>query len=602
MSRVRSISEVYEDEIPETGNQFRRKTRGDFSSLGGMDRRRKQAIMASMKEQKKFPRAMWGTSHSLRGTPSNLAKYGASYRSADAVQKSMRSSKGYSGRGLYTGKGGFWGDIGGKIGDLFGGGHGDLGKAGRGIGSIGDALMGRYGGKGLYTGKGAFVGSDVTNTNNLITGPIPGHVSNSMPVMNSRVLDESGAISISHREYVSDVYAPGTIGSPAVNFSNSGYALNPGLQTSFVFLSQIAQNFDEYSFERVIYHYRSTTTDIGTNTNGQCGTVIMSTNYNAAAPVFTDKQAMVEYAHSHSCKVTEHMSHGVECDPMKSALGGALFVRTGPLTAGQDLKTYDHGQFQIAIANCPLAFNGLPIGELWVEYHVVLRKPKLFTSRGLEIDQDLFFYSGLTTGSTASDSSCLNPMGKSAFGSSVNAKFGQLNGIGCAILTQGSTQVNYTGVAPYNVVVVPSGQIHVVFPATYTGALRVSLYYSGGPSGLVVPSSAFVPTYQGNVVGLGDMGPTSGSTGSIERFGSLPAGLTGTTVTSPVMYFEVHVYVKQSTGGINNVLIMTIPIGNVDNTGGQCGLCVSQIQSQGITNSSQRPVYVNLNGTICQPL
>ena len=128
MSRRRDISEVYEGEVPES----RRKS---FSKFSNMDRRKKQAVWASIKEQQKFPRALWGTSHSLRGTPANLAKFGATYKSATPEQRSMRSSKGYSGKGLYRGKGGFWGDIGRNIGQVFGGGHGDLMKSFGGIGA-----------------------------------------------------------------------------------------------------------------------------------------------------------------------------------------------------------------------------------------------------------------------------------------------------------------------------------------------------------------------------------------------------------------------------------------------------------------------------------
>ena len=79
----------------------------------------------------------------------------------------------------------------------------------------------------------------------------------------------------------------------------------------------------------------------------------MATNYNASSPPFSDKATMMEYAHAMSAKTTEHMTHGVECDPSK--LGGSerKYIRTNPVVPSQDLKTYDHGLFQLAVANSP---------------------------------------------------------------------------------------------------------------------------------------------------------------------------------------------------------------------------------------------------------
>jgi len=55
------------------------------------------------------------------------------------------------------------------------------------------------------------------------------------------------------------------------------------------------------------------------------------------------------------------------------------------------LKQYDHGLFQLASSGLPDEYANQSIGELWVTYTVVLRKPKFFTGLGLGISRDLFY-------------------------------------------------------------------------------------------------------------------------------------------------------------------------------------------------------------------
>ena len=206
---------------------------------------------------------------------------------------------------------------------------------------------------------------------------------------------EPGSIVVTHREYLTDIYAPST------SFQSNAISINPGLNNSFPWLAQLASNYEEYEFRQLVFSYRSTTTDIGSSTTGQCGTIIMCTNYNATAAAFTDKQQMVEYAYSQSSKVTDSMEHGVECGKDK-IVSNRLYVRNGPVLT-QDLKSYDHGLFQIAVANAPSTFAGYPVGELWAYYTVVLRKPKLLVTRGIDIQGDYFTVpkSGLDATSTS---------------------------------------------------------------------------------------------------------------------------------------------------------------------------------------------------------
>jgi hypothetical protein len=160
------------------------------------------------------------------------------------------------------------------------------------------------------------------------------------------------------------------------------------------------------------------------------------------------------------------MTHGVECDPAKTALSTERYVRANPVIKDEDKKTYDHGTFQVALCNCPPAYNGLPVGELWVSYKVMLRKPKLFVTRGLSIDKDQFL-----TRSAAPISATLSAT--QWFGSSANQYVkAQQNNIGCLIQPLGVATVQ-PGISAGAKVVL------ITFPAAYTGNVRVTIRIVG---------------------------------------------------------------------------------------------------------------------------
>ena len=422
---------------------------------------------------------------------------------------------------------------------------------------------------GQFAGRGAY--SDATHVNNLMMDG--GSSTSSVPVF-TNTGDETGTVVITHREYVSDIYAPGVANGNAVNFENRPFALNPALQSSFPFLSQIAQNYDEYEFVQLVYSYRSTTTDNGTTSTGQCGTVIMCTNYNASASPFSDKQTMVEYAHAHSCKLTEHMIHGVECDPSKSALSTQLYTRSNPVVTSQDLKTYDKGVFQIAIANCPATFNGFPVGELWVDYTVALRKPKLFVSRGLEIDRDQFYCSTGTDSSIGITRSASALTSVNWFGTKDSWLQGQQNNIGCAI-------------EPLPVGVNTQG-IRITFPASYSGPLKIQLNCRlSTVSQVQAGGGSQYYSKTGNVQFINDKFSKGVVTNEL------------TLADAFATVYEIDVYVSSATQGVNNSITLqstqptlvsggsasTTPIQAVE-------LSIEQYQTQsGINQSASEITY-----------
>ena len=538
---------------------------------------RARAIAAAIRIRNKFPLRDYGVSHHRRGTAENLALFGESYRAANAAQKADRKRYGYYGRGMYTGKGGFWSALGNieSIGDRF------LTKGvPRMIGAANQVKK--------FLGKGSYVPESLSNHNNLVMDQA-GFMGGGQISHFSGSTDETGSITVSHKEYIGDIFAPGVAGGGAVSFSNQVFALNPGLTNTFPWLSQIAANYDEYEFCQLLFHYRSTTTDIGNSATGQCGTIILCTNYNSSSPPFTDKQGMIEYAHAHSCKVTEHMTHGVECDKRKMALSNVLYTRSNPVVTGQDLKTYDHGLFQVAVANCPTAYNGFPIGELWVEYVVRLAKPKLFVTRGLDIDLDQFCGVNGTC-------SAKNPLGTAN-----NFLTAQQNNIGCLV------DVSVSGI------------IKITFPSSFTGPVSIMLHYcSNNFANTAILSGQNVASLTGNVFVVKDLYASSSEIWAIGS--SDPSGYIGfpdtsavstTTVAAPSFYYsEYHYFVRQATNGVNNTvaIIMNTTVNTSIVGEGQGMLRISAYQSLGNVGAgiqggvqTTNTVWVNPSGVVTIP-
>jgi len=162
-----------------------------------------------------------------------------------------------------------------------------------------------------------------------------------------------------------------------VRFSVLGkFDLNPGIQATFPWLSQLASNFEEYEWVGMIFECRSSLSE--GNTNNPNGSVILATAYNPYNQKFATKNQMENYDYAQSSKFTNSMFHGVECDPRKNHGSATLQIRTGAPPSGQDLRDFDVGNFQVAVSTSNTT--ATTFGELWVHYKVILRKSRLFNS------------------------------------------------------------------------------------------------------------------------------------------------------------------------------------------------------------------------------
>nr|UHS71561.1 MAG: putative RNA-dependent RNA polymerase [Barnaviridae sp.] len=238
-------------------------------------------------------------------------------------------------------------------------------------GILGSKIGGLLGSSSIGAGIGRWLGSGIgmiTGTGDYeMIGPQPKYnvLSGQIPKFDSTRQTNV----VCHREYLGDI-------SGTTAFTNLQYALNPGLASTFPWLSQIAANYQQYKFHGVVFEFRSLITDFVTS--GAPGVVVMSTNYNADQPSYTTKQEMENSEFAVSVKPTSNLMHMVECKPEQMAQ--KLYnIRTGSVPTGQDLRLYDLGLFQFATQSNP----NQNLGELWVSYCVEFFKPILALEQGL---------------------------------------------------------------------------------------------------------------------------------------------------------------------------------------------------------------------------
>lgn len=536
------------------------------------------AIGASLAE--KWPYSKYGRAYLLRGTDANLSRFGASFATATPEQRSMRREYGYTGRGKYS-LTKAWKQSGlGKT----------AAKAGRQLIKAGADRAAKYIGGGMYTGYGMYTGHGkyLQHRNSTIKG---GDLRGVAYMRSSG--DEEGSVVVSRREFISDIFSP-----PKDSFEVQKFYLNPGLESTFPWLSQIAQNYDEYELKQCVFEYVSQTTDIGSSTTGQCGSVTMATNYNPAVGAFQSKQDMLASNGAQTFKTTESGAHGVECDPSKLSGTPGKYIRANPVVSGQDLKSFDHALFQLVIVNAPDAFENQVVGGLWVYYTVVLRKPKFFVSKGLGISQDLFCWTGSNDGHA--------PWGQSANtaatgypasaldltdGTGVWLK-GVQNNIGCLcrVFNSGGTSM-------------PIG-LAIVFPAYYSGHLEIHVRLrakSGQAQFNTANNKAPLDLIglSGNVSYVNDMYAADNTGNAIASY-----HVTDNHETMQI----VHLYVRAASSGIDNALIAvsTVHEGHTSLQYQQGALEIREYNAgfsyrHSNINSSDAPIMINNSGVQVSP-
>jgi len=207
--------------------------------------------------------------------------------------------------------------------------------------------------------------------------------------------DELGTIVVNHTEFITDIYgipwdATTVPPSRTSDFQSFTLELNPGLSNTFPFLSQIAQNFEEFQFIQLVFEYHPKLSNNLTSNDGQTGTLLFHTDTNPNNKPKSSKQRLNQQFGTVDGRPIDFLDHGIECDPNKLPGDGHRFVRTEPITEGQDKLNYDHGLSQFAVCSTPQELSNEVLGELHVYYTVKLIKPRCYSLYGLGLERDEF--------------------------------------------------------------------------------------------------------------------------------------------------------------------------------------------------------------------
>jgi hypothetical protein len=166
-----------------------------------------------------------------------------------------------------------------------------------------------------------------------------------------------------HRELLGSIS-----GTTAFTVSQS-VALNPGLNTSFPWLSMEALGWETYRFNSLRFEYVTRT---GTSVPGS---VILTTDYDASDPAPVSEQIAANYAGA--CEDAPWKDISQELRPSAlHGLGPRKFLRYGVLSPNEDIKTYDSGNFFL----CTLDGTAVPWGKLWVVYDVSFFTPQMVST------------------------------------------------------------------------------------------------------------------------------------------------------------------------------------------------------------------------------
>lgn len=211
-----------------------------------------------------------------------------------------------------------------------------------------------------WLGSGDYVVSANSITQKASAGTIPA------------MHQQNQSIIVRHKEFLTEVR-----GSTTFTVRNE-FDLNPGLSTTFPWLSGIASQYSQYKIRGLVYYYVPTSGSIAA-ASPALGTVMMQTSYRATEAAPTSKIEMLNEYWSSEAKPSEEFCHPIECDPKENPFN-VQYIRRGELPASENQLMYDLGRTTIAVSGQQA--NDQVLGDLWVTYEIELKKPVLASTSG----------------------------------------------------------------------------------------------------------------------------------------------------------------------------------------------------------------------------
>lgn len=161
---------------------------------------------------------------------------------------------------------------------------------------------------------------------------------------------------VKHSEYLMNV-------SVAAGFSVAIVPIQPGLDLAFPWLSNIASNYESYRIRSLQYRYEPQCATT------QPGTFFMAIDYDAADTAAINKSELLAKAGAVRCALWDRAC--CRYNPSSRAYP-KMFVRSGALQSGLDIKTYDAGKLNVGLEGDSANL----VGELYVDYEIEFLTPE----------------------------------------------------------------------------------------------------------------------------------------------------------------------------------------------------------------------------------
>jgi len=234
--------------------------------------------------------------------------------------------------------------------------------------------------------------------------------------------NNDGRFLFTHKEYLGDI-------TSTIAFTTTRYSINPGINESFPWLSQIAMGFEQYKVHGLVFYFRSMsgTNVLAAGANSALGTVIMSTQYDPKDAPFASKFEMENYEFANSVVPYKDLLHPVECKRSLTMMN-ELLVRGQEQPVDSDISFYDFGVFNISTMG--MQADGGSIGELWVTYDIEFLKPKISNHPSTAAKGDAWQITGAAaatpfgTSRTQVESSLGGTLTSTSYSLPVNAELG----------------------------------------------------------------------------------------------------------------------------------------------------------------------------------
>lgn len=219
----------------------------------------------------------------------------------------------------------------------------------------------------------------------LVKAPIAQSIS--FTTRRPKIVNDGRRYCVHHRELIAEI--PGSVGFTI----QQNLIINPGFSSTFPWLSPIANQWEQYRFKSLSFHY------IGRCPTTFSGSVMLVPEYDV---LDADPASKIQ-ASTYVGAVEQSPWTNFSCKLDPSALqpiGPKKYVRSGPVLG--DLKTYDGGKFlvitqgQVDTSIC---------GDLWVEYDAELFVPQSGTAQSGSITSStvsMFYFFNPTTISSGS--------------------------------------------------------------------------------------------------------------------------------------------------------------------------------------------------------